>query len=91
MSKKKSIKKLLFSTSALDDLAHWETTSPKTIGRINALLDAIMIDPQSGIGKPEKLKYELAGLWSRRINLRDRIVYEVKDDTVYILQLREHY
>jgi toxin YoeB len=91
MSPKKSIKKLIFSSSAREDLAFWETTSPKTIQRINALLAAILADPESGIGKPEKLKYELAGLWSRRINLIDRLVYEIQGDTVYILQLREHY
>lgn len=91
MSQKKPIKKLILSTSAREDLAFWETTSPKTIQRINALLTAILVDPESGIGKPEKLKYELTGLWSRRINLRDRIVYEIQGDTVYILQLRDHY
>lgn len=91
MSKQKPIKRLIFSASARDDLAYWETISPKTMKRINALLTAILADPESGIGKPEKLRYELAGLWSRRINLKDRMVYEVKGDAVYILQLREHY
>lgn len=91
MSSKKPIKKLIFSTSAREDLVFWEVTSPKTIQRINALLAAIMVDPEQGIGKPEKLKYELAGLWSRRINLRDRLVYQIQGETVYVLQLREHY
>lgn len=91
MSSKKPIKKLIFSTSAREDLAFWEATSPKTIQRINVLLAAIVADPEHGIGKPEKLKYELAGLWSRRINLRDRLVYQIQGDTVYVFQLREHY
>ena len=59
--------------------------------KINSVLEAILEDPEKGIGKPEKLKYELAGLWSRRISHKDRIVYQIEDDAILILQLRDHY
>ena len=91
MSPKKPVRKLILSPSARDDLEFWERESPKTIEKINALLASIMDDLESGIGKPEKLKYELTGLWSRRINHRDRMVYEAGDDFIFVLQLRDHY
>ena len=79
------------TATALEDLAYWQMNNPKTVQRINAILESILIDPERGIGKPEKLKYELAGAWSRRINHRDRMVYQVHGDTVIVLQLRDHY
>ena len=90
MSPKKPIKKLILTTSAREDLVYWETISPKTIQRIDALFTAIVADPERGIGKPEKLKYELTGLWSRRINHKDRVVYQLNKDTIIVLQLRDH-
>lgn len=91
MSKEPSLRKLKLSEDASEDLRFWESTSPKTVERINALIDSIMKSPSTGIGKPEKLKYELSGTWSRRINHKDRIVYEVEDETLIILHLRDHY
>ena len=91
MPSKKHRRKILLTATARQDLAFWEKDNPKMIEKINSLLEAILVDPENGIGKPEKLKYELAGYWSRRINHRDRIVYQIQGETVIVLQLRDHY
>jgi toxin YoeB len=91
MPKELSLRKLKLSGDAWEDLRFWESTSLKTVERINALVDSIMKSPSTGIGKLEKLKHELSGTWSRRINQRDRMVYEVENETLIILQLRGHY
>ena len=91
MAKRILIRRIVFTAIAREDLSFWEKTSPRTLQKINALIESILEDPRSGIGKPEKLKHELSGAWSRRINYRDRIVYEVENDTLIILQVRDHY
>ena len=83
--------KIKLTATTLEDLTYWQENNPKTVQRINVLLESILIDPERGIGKPEKLKYELSGYWSRRINHRDRIVYQISKNAVIILQLRDHY
>lgn len=90
MPPKSPVRKIMLTVVAREDLAFWEQTNPKIIEKINTLLASILADPASGIGKPEKLKYELTGAWSRRINHRDRIVYQVRDDIVIVLQLQDH-
>ena len=84
-------RKIILTTTAREDLSYWEQNNSKIIEKINTILESILIDPKSGIGKPEKLKYELAGLWSRRINQKDRMVYQFDDNTITVLQLRDHY
>ena len=91
MPAKKALRKIVLTPIARQDLAFWEENNPKVIEKINSILESILTDPEKGIGKPEKLKYELAGYWSRRINHRDRIVYQIHAETVIILQLRDHY
>lgn len=91
MPPKTPIRRIVLTATAREDLAFWEQANPKIIQKINAILESILADPQSGIGKPEKLKYELVGAWSRRINHRDRMVYQIRGDTVIVLQLRDHY
>jgi toxin YoeB len=61
------------------------------VKRINQLIEAIGRDPFAGIGKPEALKHQLAGYWSRRINEEHRLVYRVESDTLIIAQCRYHY
>jgi toxin YoeB len=76
------------------DLAYWKKSGNKVImKKITALLKDISEHPYTGIGKPEPLKYELAGKWSRRINSEHRIIYSVHDDTiaVYVFSMRYHY
>lgn len=85
---------LVFSEQALADIAFWKKSGNKAImKRISLLLEDIAAHPFSGIGKPEPLRYELSGKWSRRINAEHRIVYSVHEDLIeiYILSMRYHY
>ena len=80
-----------FSSTAWENYLYWQKTDKATLKRINTLLKAIQRDPFSGIGKPESLRHNLTGYWSRRINDEHRIVYKVADNYLYIAQLRYHY
>lgn len=76
------------------DLEYWKKTGNKAImNKITALLKDISEHPYTGIGKPEPLKYELAGKWSRRINSEHRIIYSVHDNQIeiYVFSMRYHY
>jgi toxin YoeB len=73
---------------------YWKKSGNKAImNRITALLKDIMEHPYTGMGKPEALKYDLAGKWSRRINSEHRLIYSVNEDiiTVYVFSMRYHY
>ncbi len=83
--------KLLWEDRAWDDYLWWQNQDKKTLKRINALVKDTMRSPFEGIGKPEPLKHGLTGLWSRRIDEANRIVYFVEDDTVHIIACRNHY
>ena len=83
--------RLLFTPSAWDDYLYWQNQDKKTLKRINMLIQSIMRTPFEGEGKPEELRGELAGYWSRRIDSQNRIVYLVEDESVTILQCRSHY
>ncbi len=83
-----------FTKEASEDLSYWKKTGNKQIlSKIERLLSDIAEHPYSGIGKPEPLRFELAGYWSRRINSEHRIVYRVENDQiiVVILSMRFHY
>ncbi|MFD3274822.1 Txe/YoeB family addiction module toxin [Aquirufa echingensis] len=83
---------IILSPQALLDLEYWKFTGQKLIlKRIEALLDSIQQDAFRGIGKPEKLRFQLAGCWSRRINAKHRIIYEITNNSILILSLRGHY
>ena len=85
---------IVFLEQAEKDREYWKRSGNKVImNRITAFLKDISEHPYTGIGKPEPLKYELAGYWSRRINSEHRIIYSVHDEivTVYILSMRYHY
>lgn len=75
----------------LDDLRYWVDSNRKTALRVLDLMDAVLRDPFSGIGKPEPLKHLGRNVWSRRITQADRLVYEVFDDRIEFLQARYHY
>ena len=84
----------MFLEQAEKDREYWKKTGNKTImNRITALLKDMAEHPYTGIGKPEPLRYELAGYWSRRINSEHRIIYSVHEETVvvYVLSMRYHY
>ncbi|MBV9788149.1 MAG: Txe/YoeB family addiction module toxin [Chloroflexi bacterium] len=81
----------VFHPEFREDLRYWVETNRKTALRVLALIEAILRDPFSGIGKPEPLKYLAAGTWSRRITQEHRLVYLVSDDRIDFLQARYHY
>ena len=83
--------KLIFTENAWDDYLYWQTQDRKTLRRVNLLLRDIQRDSFSGIGKPEPLKNDLTGLWSRRIDEYNRIVYRVYENMVEVVQCRSHY
>lgn len=80
------------SDQALSDLTYWKKSGQVKIQkRITLLLESIKENPFHGIGKPEPLKYDLAGLWSRRIDKGNRIIYEISESIVYIDSMKGHY
>jgi len=83
--------KLLFSDNAWEDYLFWQKTDKKTLKRINKLIKDIQRNKYEGIGKPEALKYNLSGFWSRRITNEHRIVYKIESNFILICQLRYHY
>jgi len=80
-----------FTPESWEDYQHWQTQDKKTLKRINKMIKDVLRDPFSGIGKPEPLKYYLSGCWSRRIDDKNRFVYKVEKNSLWILQLRFHY
>ncbi len=80
-----------FDPDAWEDFVFWLATDRKTARRITRLIAEIQRDPFAGIGKPEPLKGELSGYWSRRIDDEHRLVYRANDNEVKILKARYHY
>ncbi len=83
--------KILFSESAWEDYLFWQKTDKKTLKRINLLIKDIQRNKYEGLGKPEALKHNLSGYWSRRITNEHRIVYKIENNSILIAQLRYHY
>jgi len=81
----------VFQPEFREDLRHWVETDRKVALRAFDLIEAIVRDPFTGIGKPEPLKYLSSGTWSRRLTQEHRIVYLVRDDQIDFLQARYHY
>ena len=86
-----SDRQAVFSTHCLDDFEHWVRTDRKTALRLLRIVRETLRDPFCGVGKPEPLRGELSGLWSRRLTQEHRLVYEVVDEEVRFLQARYHY
>jgi toxin YoeB len=84
---------ITFSPEAQEDYNYWKENNLQIVKRIKQLLEDMSQHPYSGIEKPEKLKYELSGKWSRRINGKHRIVYAVleSENNIYVFALRFHY
>jgi toxin YoeB len=83
---------ITYSPRANAELTHWKKTNNTIIlKKIRALLESISQTPFERIGKPEALKYDLSGYWSKRINSEHRLVYEVFDDMIFVLSLKGHY
>ena len=83
--------RLLWEDRAWDDYLYWQKQDKKTLKRINILINDIKRNPFDGIGKPEPLKENLSGYWSRRIDDKNRVVYYEQDNIDYILACRGHY
>ena len=83
--------RLLWEDRAWDEYLYWQTKDKKTLKRINALIKDIQRSTFEGIGKPEPLKGNLSGWWSRRIDEVNSIVYFEKDDVIYIVSCKGHY
>ncbi|WP_443701052.1 Txe/YoeB family addiction module toxin [Pseudomonas sp.] len=83
--------KILFTPEGWDDYLWFEQNDKAGLKRINLLIKAIQKDPFDGVGKPEPLKHNLSGFWSRRITAEHRLVYGIEDDEVQILMCRYHY
>ena len=82
---------LAFLPIAWEDYQHWQQTDKNVVRRLNALLKEMQRTPSAGTGKPELLRYDRAGTWSRRITDEHRLVYRVEGEVVWILQCRYHY
>lgn len=80
-----------FTDEAWLSYIYWQTQDKKTLKRINDLTNDAQRDPFIGIGKPEALKHSLAGLWSRRIDETNRLVYEATEQDLVIISCRYHY
>ena len=82
---------LNFHKKAWEDYLYWQKTDKKTLKRINELIKDTLRNPYDGIGKPEPLKGDLSGFFSRRIDSEHRLVYAIIDDDIVIVQCRYHY
>jgi toxin YoeB len=85
------MKKIAFEPDAFNQLEDWGKTDKKIFKKIFALIKDIQRNPFSGMGKPEPLKYELQGYWSRRITDKHRLIYRVENELLIILSCKYHY
>lgn len=83
--------KITFTNDAWDDYLYWQAKDKNTLKRINQILKDIDRNPFNGIAKPEPLKNNLSGLWSRRIDYTNRIVYRINNNQIEIIQCKGHY
>jgi toxin YoeB len=83
--------RLVFTTRSWDDYLYWQKNDKRVVRRINDLIKDIQREPFEGIGKPEPLKHQLQGLWSRRIDEEHRVVYEIAENELRIIACRYHY
>jgi len=86
-----SKRQLTWTTSAWETYLYWQTQDRKTLKRINKLIEATLREPFKGIGKPEALKENLSGFYSRRIDDTNRLIYAVTDSHITIISCRYHY
>jgi toxin YoeB len=80
-----------FTPESWETYVYWQTQNKKTLKRINDLIKDAQRNPFTGIGKPEALRYNLSGFWSRRIDEANRLVYEVQGSDLVIISCRYHY
>ena len=85
------MRRVVFEAKAFDDFTNWSTQDKKIYRKIIQLIKDVQRTPFEGLGKPEPLKHELQGYWSRRIDLEHRLVYTVTDDEVIVIACKYHY
>ncbi|HOY95105.1 MAG TPA: Txe/YoeB family addiction module toxin [Catalimonadaceae bacterium] len=85
------MKSIVFSQTALNQLTSFKTGNQKLVFKVLELIEDIQKNPWSGIGKPEPLKHDLTGYWSRRINDEHRLIYKVTSDEIMIFSCSGHY
>lgn len=91
MKKSEKDRKIAFTPGAWEDYEYWANQDVKILRRINRIITEILHTPFKGVGKPEPLKGQMQGCWSRRIDQEHRLVYTVEDGQIIILQCRYHY
>lgn len=85
------MRRLVFTPHAWDEYLYWQATDKAVLKRINALLRDVQRTPFTGLGKPEPLKFDLAGKWFRRISSEHRLVYQLDGEAVVVFSCRFHY
>jgi toxin YoeB len=80
-----------FTEESWADYLYWQSTDKRVLHKINELIKVIQRTPFEGIGKPEPLRHQLKGFWSRRIDLAHRLVYEVRKSEIVVISCRYHY
>jgi len=83
--------KIVFLTNGWEDYLYWQKQDRKILNKVNELIKDCQRSPFNGIGKPEALKNDLSGWWSRRITQEHRLVYRVENNMLYVAQCRKHY
>jgi toxin YoeB len=86
-----TVRKLAWDKNGWSDYLYWQQQDKKTLKRINRLVQNVLVSPFDGIGKPEPLKENLSGYWSRRIDETNRLVYQVTDEYITVISCRYHY
>jgi len=82
---------IIWTPTAVEQLKYWQGHDLKKVIKIKKLCESLINSPENGIGKPERLKYFGNNLWSRRIDSEHRLVYQIKESKIYIIQCRYHY
>jgi toxin YoeB len=83
---------VVYKDKAIEDIKFWKKSGQKNIqSRITKLIEDIQLHPQTGLGNPEQLKYELSGLWSRKIDKGNRLIYEIFENNLHVISMRGHY
>jgi len=83
--------RIVFSNNSREDYLYWQKNDKKICKRINELKKDIQRNKYEGIGKPEPLKHDYFGYWSRRIDSEHRLIYKIENDSILLAQLRYHY
>ena len=85
------MRQVIFESSAFNDFTNWATENKKLYAKIIRLIKDIQRSPFTGLGKPEPLRHELKGYWSRRRDIEHRLVYKVTDEAIIIIGCKYHY